>query len=182
MATYVPPKKNTEYIFYMGLPSQMDGTTFQVNPTLATGDVKVSTDGGTLGNLTTLPVVTPAGSKMIKVTVSATEMNGDNVTLIFSDAAGAEWCDVIVNLQTAPAQIGDLATAANLTTDIIADSIPADGTRPSITQALLMVTRFLMEKSVSSTTVTINKEDGSTPSMTLTLDSATTPTSISRTA
>jgi hypothetical protein len=67
-----------------------------------------------------------------------------------------------------------------LATDVIADSVAADGTRPTIAQAVLMITRFLMEKSVSGTTVTVKKEDGSTTSMTFTLDSASTPTSITR--
>jgi len=63
---------------------------------------------------------------------------------------------------------------------VIADSVAADGSRPSVRQALLMMTRFLMEREVVSTTVTVNKEDGTTSSMTFTLDSATAPTSITR--
>jgi len=62
----------------------------------------------------------------------------------------------------------------------IADSIPADGTRPSISSALLMLTRFMNERSVSGTTVTVKKEDGTTSSFTLTLNDGTTPTSITR--
>lgn len=65
--------------------------------------------------------------------------------------------------------------------ETIADSIPADGSRPSIRQALLMITRFLMERDAAAgTTVTVYKEDGSTSSMTFTLDSAANPTSITR--
>jgi hypothetical protein len=108
MATYVPAKRATELIFYMGLVSQSTGQ-FQANPTLAAGDVKVSKDGGALANLSTLPAVTPAGSKMVKVTLSGTEMTADNVTLVFSDAAGAEWDDCIVNIQTSVNQIDDLS-------------------------------------------------------------------------
>lgn len=67
-----------------------------------------------------------------------------------------------------------------LTVDVIADSIALDGTRPTIAQAVLMLTRFLMERSVSSTTMTVKKEDGSTTSMTFTLNSASAPTSITR--
>lgn len=62
----------------------------------------------------------------------------------------------------------------------IADSIPADGSMPSANQALYMIWQFLTEKSVSSTTVTVNKADGSTGLMTFTLDSATAPTAITR--
>jgi hypothetical protein len=105
MPSYVPPKKNTEYIFYINLVSQADTKLFQINPTLAAGDVKVSTDGGAEGNITTLPVVTPAGSAWVKVTLSAAEMNGDNINLKFSDVAGAEWCDVGFNIPTSANQL-----------------------------------------------------------------------------
>jgi hypothetical protein len=64
--------------------------------------------------------------------------------------------------------------------EAVADSIPADGSRPSIKQALYMLTQFMLERSVSATTVTVNKPDGSTALFTLTLDSAATPTSITR--
>lgn len=62
----------------------------------------------------------------------------------------------------------------------VADSIPSDGTRPSVKQALYMLTQFMLERSVSTTTVTVNKVDGSTALFTLTLDDDTTPTSITR--
>ncbi len=100
MPTMVPPQKGVEYIFYVSLISQANAKVMQNNPTLATGDVLVSTDGGATSNLDTLPAVTPASSDMVKVTVSATEMNGDNIIIVFSDVAGAEWCDLMVNIQT----------------------------------------------------------------------------------
>jgi len=65
-------------------------------------------------------------------------------------------------------------------TTTIADSIVADGSRPTLLQALLMLTRFLFERSVSGTTVTVTKEDGNTSSMTFTLSDASDPTSITR--
>lgn len=109
MSGYVPPKKNAEFIFYVSLVSQASSPSFQTNPTLAAGDVKVSTDGGAFGNISTLPAVTPAGGVSVKVTVSAAEMNGDNVVIVFQDAAGAEWHDLMINLQPATRQIDDLA-------------------------------------------------------------------------
>jgi hypothetical protein len=138
MVSYVTPKKNTAFIFYLGLPSQGTQNAFQSNPTLAVGDAKVSIDGGALANLTTLPAVTPASSKMVKVSLSASEMNGDNITVVLSDAAGDEWCDVIVNIQTSARQIDDLATQTSvdtiddfLDTEVSAikaktDNLPAD--------------------------------------------------------
>lgn len=109
MTSYVTPKKGVEFIFYAGLPSVASSSIFQSNPTIAAGDFKVSIDGGALNNLATLPAVTPASSKMVKFTLSTSEMNGDNVTVIGSDAAGGEWKDIIVNIQTSARQIDDLA-------------------------------------------------------------------------
>src|SRR5262245_60925043 len=109
MATYVTPKKNTAFVMYVGLVSQADVNSFQSNPTLATGDAKVSIDGGTLNNLATLPDVDPNSSKAVKIALSSDEMNGDNIQVILSDAAGAEWCDCFINIQTTARQIDDLA-------------------------------------------------------------------------
>ncbi len=119
MATYVPPKRATELIFYIGLVSQADTKLFQTNPTIQAGDFKVSIDGGALNNPTTLPSVLPAGSKAVKVTLSTAEMTGDNIQLICSDAAGAEWCDVLINIQTVTKQSDDLATPANVNTEVV---------------------------------------------------------------
>jgi hypothetical protein len=108
MTTYVPAKKGAEYIFYISLVSQSTGQ-FQSSAAIAAGDFKVSKDGGALANLTTLPAVTPAASKAVKVTLSSTEMNADNIVVIGSDAAGAEWDDVFINIQTSVNQIDDLS-------------------------------------------------------------------------
>lgn len=213
MASQVFPKKNAAFTFYIGLVDQADTKLFKSSPTLAVGDFKVSIDGAALNNLATLPSVDPAAGKLVLISLSAAEMNGDNIQVIGSDAAGAEWCDIIVNIQTTTRQADDLAfptvsgrsisidasgaisevTALGATAEtevlaqinaaldtIVADSIPADGTRPTIREALLMLCRFMMERSVTGTTVTVKKEDGSTVNMTLTLDSATAPTSITR--
>ena len=103
MASYVPCKKNDPngYIFYISLISQADGKIFKANPTLAAGDVKIAIDDGAPANLGTLPVVDADFTKRVKITLSQAETNGDNLTIIFSDAAGDEWCDLIINIQTA---------------------------------------------------------------------------------
>jgi hypothetical protein len=108
MTSYVPAKKNAEFIFYVALIDRATGL-IKTTPTLAAGDVKISKDGGATANLTTLPAETPASSGMVKVTVSSTEMNADNVSIKFSDAAGAEWLDLFCNIQTSARQIDDLA-------------------------------------------------------------------------
>jgi len=111
MTSYVTPKKNTAFITYIGLPSVASANIFKVNPTLAAGDAKVSIDGGAFANLTTLPVVTPAGGAAVKISLSADEMNGDNIVVLLSDASGGEWKDVLIPIQTTATQIDGLAGA-----------------------------------------------------------------------
>jgi hypothetical protein len=176
MSSQVTPKKNAAYSFYCALTSQANTNTFQSSATLTTGDVKVSVDGAALNNITTLPVVTPAASKAILVSLTSTEMNGDNIQVIFSDAAGAEWADALFNIQTTARQIDDLAYPSYQ----VPDAVPADGTRPTIEQCLYMIIQFLTERAVSGTTMTVNKPDGSTALMTFTLNNAASPTSITR--
>lgn len=67
-----------------------------------------------------------------------------------------------------------------LTVDLLADSVHADGTRPTLAQAVYEVIQYLTERSVSGTTVTVKKVDGSTSLCTLTINDATSPTSITR--
>jgi len=110
MPSYVSPKKNTAFVFYVGLVSQADTKLLKANPTLATGDFLVSIDDGAFAYLATLPTVTPAGGKAVRVTLSAAEMNGDNIIFLASDAADAEWCDRLVSIQTTAQQIDALAS------------------------------------------------------------------------
>jgi hypothetical protein len=86
--------------------------------------------------------------------------------------------------------VGSLATQAKadvnaevvdvLRTDLIPDSYAADGAQPTFAQAILAIQQWLFERAVVSTTVTVNKPDGTTAAMTFTLDDATSPTSITR--
>lgn len=119
MAAQWPPVKNDAagYVFYVSLVSQANTKIFQVNPTLAAGDVKIAIDDGAPANLTTLPAVDADFTKRVKVVLSQAETNGDNISLVWADAAGAEWCDLTINLQTIPArQTGDVyALAAGAT-------------------------------------------------------------------
>lgn len=118
MPNYNPPVRGQQFIFYTGLVSQSNSATLQSNPTLASGDVKVSKDGGAEANLGTLPAVTPASSTSVKVTVSASEMDADNVTITFRDAAGAEWADHKVNIQPCGALLsGTVSDAGATSTD-----------------------------------------------------------------
>ena len=134
--SYVTPKKNTEFIFYVSLISQANTKIMQANPTLAAGDFQVSTDDGAPSNLDTIPVVDADFTKRVKVTLSADEMNGDNITLIASDAAGDEWCDLTVNIQTTATQIDGLAPSGEYDTEMgRIDVAVSTRTKPADTQA-----------------------------------------------
>ncbi len=122
MATYVPAKKNTAFIFYASLVSQANTKIMQVNPTLAAGDFNITGDGVSVGAFGTTPAVTPAASRLVKFSLASGEMNYDNVTITCSDAAGAEWCDLVINIQTAARQVDDLAYPATSGRSLVVDA------------------------------------------------------------
>jgi hypothetical protein len=117
-----PPKKNAAFVFYTALAQQADTRLLKSSPTLAAGDFKVSIDGGSLNNLGTLPTVTPASSVMVKISLSSSEMNGDDITVVCIDAAGAEWCDKVINIKTATRQVDDLAYPATSGRSMVVDA------------------------------------------------------------
>ncbi len=122
MTTYVPPKNAAGYILYTGLIDQSNTKVLKANPTIASGDFKVSIDGGAFANLSTLPTVTPAAGTSVKITLSGAEMTGDNIQIACIDAAGAEWCDQFINIQTAARQIDDLAYPATSGRSMVVDA------------------------------------------------------------
>ena len=110
---------------------------------------------------------------MYSIALTAAEMNGDHIMVGGESATG----DIIIVPTSISTERGDLA---GLFTSTIPDSISADGSRPTANQALLEINRFLQERSVTDTTVTVTKEDGSTSVMTFTLNDGTNPTEITR--
>lgn len=100
-APYNPPVKNEDFVIYVALQDASDPSRFKADPTLASGDCKVKKDAGAPANLATLPAVDSAGEVVIKVALTATEMNADVVTLIFSDqTASPEWADFVLSIPT----------------------------------------------------------------------------------
>lgn len=124
MASFYPCVKNhaSGYTFYVSLVSQANTKIMQASPTLAAGDVKIAIDDGAPANLGTLPVVDADYTKRVKVVLSQAETNGDNLTIIFSDAAGAEWCDLTLNIQTVPRRFDDLAFPATSGRSMVVDA------------------------------------------------------------
>ncbi len=103
-APYNPPKKNEDFVIRIALEDVAAPGRFKSNPTIAAGDFKVDKDGGGLTNLSTLPSVDPASTKLVKITLSATEMNADVVTVVCSDQTDPpEWADYVFSIPTTSA-------------------------------------------------------------------------------
>lgn len=88
------PTSGIAWEFHVALYDQVSPGKFKANPTIASGDFKLSKDGGVLTNLTTLPSVAPAGSVLVKVQLSAAELTGCSyIEVVAIDQAGDEWAD-----------------------------------------------------------------------------------------
>jgi hypothetical protein len=104
-------KKNAAFILYIAVIDTAARPAFRANPTIAAGDFQVSIDGGAYNNLTTLPVVTPAASISIMISLSAAEMNGNRITVKCIDAAGAEWDSEFIIIR--PISLDNIADAVH---------------------------------------------------------------------
>lgn len=100
-APYNPPVKGEDFVMYVALADASVPGSFKANPTIAAGDFKLAKDGGALANLATLPVVEPAGSVLVKIALSTTEMNADVVSIVGIDqSAQKEWTDFVLSIPT----------------------------------------------------------------------------------
>jgi len=72
-----------------------------------------------------------------------------------------------------------IATAVR-TGSAMTEAYAADGVAPTLEQCLFLIQQKLCDFSISGTTLTVKKLDGSTTAATFTLDSSTAPTSITR--
>lgn len=79
-----------------------------------------------------------------------------------------------------PTTISDAAKLAIFTGPTLPEAYPALGAAPTPARALLALLQLASNISISGTTLTVFGLDGTTPIMTFTLNSATTPTSRTR--
>lgn len=121
----------------------------------------------------------PAGAS-VSADIAAAKV--DTATILVDTAvigaAGAGLTD-LGGMSTAMKAEVAAEAVKNLTTQLT-ESYSTDGTAPTLTQAIMAIQQMLQEASVSSTTMTVKKLDGSTSAMTFTLNDATSPTSITR--
>jgi hypothetical protein len=75
---------------------------------------------------------------------------------------------------------GGLDLRGDITQNAMVEAYAADGSAPTLAQALFLTMQSVGEVSVSGTTMTVKKLDGTTTAATYTLDSSTAPTSRTR--
>lgn len=162
---------------------------------ISSGWYKVSldtTDTGTLGPLAVrgavatiddvgilLDVVsaTSGGYTNLDAAVSAVKAKTDNLP---SDPADESLIIAATDaLATSIAALNNVSVNQILTTQMT-ESYAADGAAPTLAQALFLIQQQLGDFSISGTTITVKKIDGTTTAATYTLDSATSPTSSAR--
>ena len=105
---------------------------------------------------------------------AAVELDSASITAVQSGLATAAAVTAMNNLSAA--QVTTAVLVSQLT-----EAYAADGVPPTLTQAVMLILQHLSESSIVSTTKTVKKLDRTTSAATFTLDSATDPTSITRT-
>lgn len=140
-APYNPPTKNASFETYVSLRSFATPGSLQANPTLAAGDVKLYIDGvastlgaGSSANLITLPTVVGT-TVVVKVVLGSTEMNGDNLTVVFIDQTSPkEWEDLVINI--VPGVSGSAPSAADVADAVWDEALSGHTTAGSAGKAL----------------------------------------------
>lgn len=123
-------------------------------------------------------------------TVNDNTLKSTDIDAILEDTGTtlpATLSDILTDTGTTlPAQISALndPTAAAIATEILTtqmtEAYAADGTAPTLAQAIFLIQQTIGDFSISGTTLTAKKLDGTTTAATYTLDDAANPTSRTR--
>ena len=124
-------------------------------------------------------IVGAAGAALTAVAPASTALS----SAVYTNARAAK-LDNLDAAVTSRAATGDAMTLTSAYdfakgTVAVTESYNADGAAPTPVQALMVIMQMLTEMSISGTTMTINKLNGST-AFTLTLSDGSTPTSVTR--
>lgn len=76
--------------------------------------------------------------------------------------------------------VSSRATPAEILTTALTESYAADGSAPTVTQALMLIQQMLGDFTISGTTMTVKGVDGVTAKATFTLNDGTSPTGLTR--
>ena len=173
------PQRGVAFDFSMELGDASDPDTYRTNPTIAAGDFKISKDGGNLANLTTLPVVTPAGSTQVWVQLSAAEMTADHVRVFAVDQTDPkEWQDTSNSIDIPVTNLDSIADAVWQV--VLPEDYAADNTEGTGAQMLYLIQQNLGEFSIVGDLRTVRQLDGSNEAAVYLLDDDTNPTGTTR--
>jgi hypothetical protein len=114
----------------------------------------------------------------IRAAVGLAAANLDTQLTAIDDAVDTEVAAILAAVDT---EIGAIQTTlSTLFTTALTESYRADGATGSVAQLLYEINQTIGERAFAGTTGNVKKIDGSTTAFTQTLDSASTPTSITR--
>lgn len=147
------PVRDEQYIFYIGLGNTNDPDNFLVDPTIEAGDFQKSVDDAPFVDLNILPVVTPTGSVMLKVTLSPLEMSGEKVNVKGIDQTDPkEWQDIIISIDV---PTGNVETLTDLAQGDITETSTQSITKKAGTEDIILdktITGSLLQNNVIITT------------------------------
>jgi hypothetical protein len=119
-----------------------------------------------------------ANVTLVGTTTTNTDMRGTNSALLTSGYTAPDNAGITAN-GNAIAGLNNI-TVANVLNTQMTESYAADGTAPTLAQALFISMQNLQDFSFAGTTQTVRRLDGSTTAATYTLDDAAAPTSKTR--
>ncbi len=124
-----------------------------------------------------IPKLTTATGRLVDLAtgggVAVPDLLATNKTAL--NFATGEIAQLLVDV----AALNDISVSDILTTQMT-EAYSADGSAPTLAQALFLIQQSLGDFSISGTTLTVKKVDGSTTAATFTLNDATAPTSLTR--
>jgi hypothetical protein len=139
----------------------------------ASPTVVISKNGGAFASPS--GSITEIADGWYKVAGNATDTGTAGPLALHATAASGDPSDVLFNVVGYDPQVSDLALTPS------SESYVAEGSLGTYSQILLLIQQFLTDKSVVGTTLTVTKLDGATTAATFTLNSSSSPTSITRT-
>jgi len=163
MASY-PPKKNAAFNSYAVI-RDADGDPIADPAGLS---AVLSKDGGAQAAAANIPAVVSAGSKIVKLAMTAAEMNANEIAVVVSSTSvGAK--DAFQVLYTSVRQVDDLSTIT-LTATEVADEVLKRGASnveaTADTYSLATIILAALESQRAGTTWTIFRTDGTTTHIT----------------
>jgi hypothetical protein len=159
------PKRGVPYSFSRGLYDATTGGSFRVNPTIASGDFRLSKDNGPLVNLANLPAVAPAGSALVLFQLTAAEMTADRVTIVGTDQAGGEWAEFMEHIEPMTQSVTDLPTAEQVADTVLTRDWSLVGLTPpaySVWNALRLLRNAWTLVAGNPGVLHVKTEDGAT--------------------